>query len=434
MIEEAQKILEYFPIRYNEVEYEYIEHLWRAFTTLVDGEEKGRSFSIMPFHLLFMLALQYKVLRIAKTQTKSSNLFFSGVGSRSKRQLLSENRSVFDMALINERTIPEIFQLIDLDPVVIKNIKNLVDNRNNNLAHAQGGIERKLDEKINKYIQAIEEVQKSIIHLNKDVSINWLYDMRACEDIDQYLESNFLISGLTRSDFGDIMEDLFKAEQVNSEQWQQLVDKGFELSRDKTIIALRNIAKDGSFSEEKRFNVMQALFEQGEVNDEVDIPRNTNIMDLLQLNNQQKTELRAARIYIKNKEYNDHFINFIIEKQNSNTDVIYKPKNLKFQVVSVDGSPYKLLKNGTYEYSFSAIDTCRIYIEEPIVKKNLKYAGRGVDDVILLIHSLNKPLTDKIWDQIIQDNQSSIKDLAQKSGFKEICLCFDSKGEIIKLY
>jgi len=155
MYENAQEIFNYLPIRRNQLESDYIDHLWNAFSVLDESTTSARAFNLMPFHLLFMMAVQYKTLRISKIHKKACELFFCGVAGRSKKELLSAQLSVFDIALINERTIPEIFQLIDLEPEKINSIKKLIDDRNDRLAHAKGGIEQEPDEKIALYIEAL---------------------------------------------------------------------------------------------------------------------------------------------------------------------------------------------------------------------------------------------------------------------------------------
>src|SRR3989339_1717935 len=151
MHKDAQEILNYLPIRRDPSENNYINHLWIVFSTLNESNEIAKPFTIMPFHLLFMMIIQYKVLRIAKSYKQASALFFSGIGGRDKEKLLSEKRSVFDIGLIKESTIPEIFQLIGLNKTSIKNIKDIVNQRNDNLAHAKGGIEKNIENKIDTY-------------------------------------------------------------------------------------------------------------------------------------------------------------------------------------------------------------------------------------------------------------------------------------------
>lgn len=199
--ESAQAILNFLPIRRNSAEEDYINHLWQVFIELDGGDETARSFAMMPFHLLFMTALQYKVLRIAKTHKQASDLFFSGVGGRSKAQLLSAERSVFDIASINERTIPEIFQLVGLDGEVIKGIKALVDERNDNLAHAKGGIERNVEEKIDEYIGAIDSIHKCCLEINEKLASDWLSELDSEDDLKEFVEIRLLGSYLCPTDF-----------------------------------------------------------------------------------------------------------------------------------------------------------------------------------------------------------------------------------------
>ena len=244
MYEEAQKILEYLPIRRNTPENDYINHLWQAFSTLDEGELVARPFAVMPFHLLFMMAVQYKVLRISKAYKQSTNLFFSGVGGRSKAQLLSERRSVFDIALINERTIPEIFQLIGLGSATIQKIKDLIDGRNDNFAHAKGGIERGFEKKIDEYINTAELIQKCCLESNQKVISSWLSEIQNGDDIAQFFETHFFDSYLSPRDFGDIAESLFLAKKLNFDRWRQIVSKGLEVAHDQTILALRAIISE----------------------------------------------------------------------------------------------------------------------------------------------------------------------------------------------
>ena len=74
MYEEAQKILDYLPIRRIEAENDYIEHLWGALRALDNGEKHVRGFAILPLHLLFLLAVQYKILRVATEQQERYSL------------------------------------------------------------------------------------------------------------------------------------------------------------------------------------------------------------------------------------------------------------------------------------------------------------------------------------------------------------------------
>jgi hypothetical protein len=142
----------------------------------------------MLFHILFMLALQYKVLRISKAFGKECNLVFCTAGGRSKDQLVKADKSVFDLALLNERMLPELFQLIGLNEDVIKQIKELVDYRNDNLAHPKGGIESDPEGKVSKYLEVLRIIQKSMLNLNDAVANNWLKEMKKSESGVEYIE------------------------------------------------------------------------------------------------------------------------------------------------------------------------------------------------------------------------------------------------------
>jgi hypothetical protein len=93
MYEDAQEIFEYLPIRRNAPEDEYINQLRDTFELLEKAGQlwnkdtngfavadehlkNARPFAAMPFHLLFMMVLQYKALRIANYNTPSTNFFF----------------------------------------------------------------------------------------------------------------------------------------------------------------------------------------------------------------------------------------------------------------------------------------------------------------------------------------------------------------------
>ena len=285
MYEDAQKIINYLPIRKNKAENDYIEHLWRAFSELDTSESPAHPFCIMPFHLLFMLAVQYKILRVSQIHTESCNLFFCGVAGRCKKELLSDQKSVFDIALINERTIPEIFQLVGLENGVIKSIKDLIDERNNNLAHAKGGIEQKIEEKVDLYLQAVESIQQKFKSHNEQMTHSWLEEITDGDNIDQLLENRFLDSSITPNDFGDIVGILLGAEQLDFDQWTQVMNKGLELAYDKTISALHELAKSET-EDSKRFNAIRVLQENGEIDDEmkksiIESEKDEEILELL---------------------------------------------------------------------------------------------------------------------------------------------------------
>ena len=113
MYEEALEIHKYLPIRKNSLEDEYITHLWQTFFTLDSSNELVQPFMMMPFHLLFMMALQYKALRISKELNNEYSLVFTIKNFRDAHTL-SQPNSVFDFSLLLARTLPDSFRLINL--------------------------------------------------------------------------------------------------------------------------------------------------------------------------------------------------------------------------------------------------------------------------------------------------------------------------------
>ncbi len=150
----------------------------------------------MPFHILFMLALQYKVLRINKIYGKECKLIFCTSGSRYKKELLNPALSVFDLALLSEKHLPEFFQLIGLDEDTIRTIKKFINYRNDNLAHPKGGIEQNPEARITSYIEVLKNIQIFMLSLNNKVAKKWIGEMdpgeAGVEYIDLHLAEEFL--------------------------------------------------------------------------------------------------------------------------------------------------------------------------------------------------------------------------------------------------
>ena len=91
MEEKVLEIHDFLPVaRRSTVENDYILHLWDAYLTLDTLGDAGRGFSIMPFHIMFMLALQYKILRIATNPQYESLCVYGNVWLPGDSKLLVE--------------------------------------------------------------------------------------------------------------------------------------------------------------------------------------------------------------------------------------------------------------------------------------------------------------------------------------------------------
>lgn len=204
MYEDSYEIFEYLPIRVNTSEDEYIKHLWDAYVSLDSSGGPGRSFSVMTFHLLYMLALQYKLIRIYTEMPEKYNTAFIAYSGRDKESIIKPE-SVFDIGLLAERTIPDLFKIIDIDDAVIRDAKKLIDNRNDNLAHAKGGIEQNPEEKISEYLLSLRSIQNYCDYLNNIVADKWSLRIKENSiqdsELQNFIESQLLDSHLCPADF-----------------------------------------------------------------------------------------------------------------------------------------------------------------------------------------------------------------------------------------
>lgn len=201
MTEEAQEILNYLPLNTNTLESEYIDHLWDVASVLLDGADNVQSFSIMPFHLLFMLAIQYKALRISKCLCDSYKLAFTIRSVRDNERDLLSPTDPFTIGNLNEKEIVDLFKIIGLSDTVRGNIRKLINNRNDNLAHAKGGIERQLENRITTYLDALAQIQGCFNSINDKIAEEWEAELQRDEDMKEFVNLRLLNSYLCLSDF-----------------------------------------------------------------------------------------------------------------------------------------------------------------------------------------------------------------------------------------
>lgn len=299
MYEDAQKIFDYLPIEAGQ-ESIYIQHLSGAFQTLIKEDTPIREFAIIPFHLLFMFAIQYKVYRISAYKQndyleilKKCKLYDKGHEQVLKNNspiigqngYVSSNCSVKNLSLIPEKQIFDFFKIINVGDNILKKAKDLVTIRGT-YAHANGNIEENIEEIIGKYINVLQEVQKCMWIVNKNM-YNWVNEIEEGEfPLDYFFMERFLHSQFSKEDFGDIIHTLLSSEELDFDQWQQVVNKGLEISYDKTILSLLEISKNKQ-DEGKMFNVIRVLYENSEIDEGMknDILKNENDQDIIELLN-----------------------------------------------------------------------------------------------------------------------------------------------------
>jgi hypothetical protein len=268
MYEDVPNIFEYLPIRRNAPENDYINHLWQSFSVLDESESVARPFAVMPFHLLFMLAIQYKVLRIYKEQKEKYELALTTKNPRDEEKDILAPDSPLAIAFLGESEIVDFLKIAGLTVDDARSIKkSIVRYRNDKIAHAKGYIEQDIETKIAEYFGWLETLQTVYRQMNQNIADLWLSEAEIGDDMEQFLEIHFLDSCFSPRDFGDIIKTLLQAEQLDFEQWTQVVNKGLELAYDQTILALHEIAKNET-DDGKRFNANRILEENG-INDEL---------------------------------------------------------------------------------------------------------------------------------------------------------------------
>lgn len=263
--EYALPILEYLPIRRNPQEHEYIEHLWRAYSVLDGGEHENmaRSFAIMPFHLLYLLAVQYKLFRLFRWMPERYQTARERFVGREKNYPEIKNPgSVFDLGFFNEKCVFDFLGILGLEDLCIEEGKILVQERNDTIAHVKGKMEPNVEGKIARYLSVMNKIQKCSHSLNEAVADEWLEEVEEGEDMEEFFENRLASAYVSKYDFSDIVSIFLDSEKLHFEQWEQVVEKGFELAPDKTTKTLLRIA-DTHHDDAKRFNAHCILEERG---------------------------------------------------------------------------------------------------------------------------------------------------------------------------
>jgi len=269
MYEDAQEIFEYLPIRRNTTENDYIDHLWQAFSALSQTDTTARPFAVMPFNLLFMMAIQYKVLRIYKEQKEKYELALTTKNLRDEERDILAPESPLAIAFLGESEIVDFLKIAGLSADDARGIKkSIVRYRNDKIAHAKGYIEQDIETKIAEYFGWLETLQTVYHQMNQNVADHWLSEVEIGDDMEQFLEIHFLDSCFSPRDFGDVVGTLLEAEQLDFDQWEQVVNIGLELAYDQTILALHEIVKNET-DDGKRFNAIRVLHENGVIDEEM---------------------------------------------------------------------------------------------------------------------------------------------------------------------
>lgn len=259
MYEAAQEILDYLPINRSRPEANYIDHLWNAFLALESTDNGARPFIIMPFHLLFMLALQFKVLRISRERKSDYDLAFTMESPREDEKAILDPGSAFDLGLLKESKLIDLLKIVGMNPERVREIKLLVRNRNDNLAHAKGGIEPEPNERIDQYLGALRDLQPLFLPHNDRIAEKWLNEITDEDDLGGYLDIRLPDSQLCPADFRKGRLTVFSFdEDVSLEEWRSAVSQVFSSGSRPGMLWLNHIAQNHPDGE-KRSDVARMI-------------------------------------------------------------------------------------------------------------------------------------------------------------------------------
>ncbi len=280
MYENAYEILNYLPIDADTEKLYINSHLFATFQIVNEEEEPVRAFSILPFHLLFMFAVQYKVYRISAYKTEEYLKILESCNLRDKgnKEVLEKNPpivtnsninisstcSVRNLSLIPEKQIFDFLKIIDVDQETIKKAKKLVEIRGT-YAHANGQFEKNIEDRIEEYLEILKTIQLHMAEINKNTQ-NWIDEIEEGESLEYFFNGRLSQSQFSPYDFGDIVSTLLESDILSEEQWYQVVDKGLELSYSNTISALRYILINSSDSD-KKVAALNVLQKEGDVDE-----------------------------------------------------------------------------------------------------------------------------------------------------------------------
>lgn len=272
MYEEAYEVLDYLP-RDAGGESAYIGHLWGAFAALMEKEEPISAFAILPFHLLFMLSVQGKVYRISAFDTKSylTTLASCGRINAGNRKVLEENPpipdaqgtipsrcSVRNLSLLPEKQLFDFLRLIGANNVTIDKAIDLVEIRGT-YAHANGNIEKHIEERVDMYLDVLRSIQKGMIKLNDAIAQQWLSELSEEEDLKAFVENRLSASMLDPIDFRSGELTLFSLEEdTNIDDWKVAVTGALARSPVLANLWLKYVAEKHS-EKERRDYVVQIL-------------------------------------------------------------------------------------------------------------------------------------------------------------------------------
>jgi len=213
------RISKFLPTRCDSSEANYIKYLSNSFGKLsnkIDDDDMSDGFAIIPFHLLFMMALQYRILRIFKDRPENYRLSITLKNTKENRAILNPS-SPFDFSLFNESEVVNFFRLVDCKDDKLGKIKFLIKERNN-LAHASGNIDNNPEKKCEEYLSCLDEIQKLFSKSNQLLADEFLKELEEDWDIKQFFEIRFKSYLINEYDYKEIVRIFLECDKLNESQ------------------------------------------------------------------------------------------------------------------------------------------------------------------------------------------------------------------------
>ena len=214
------KISKFLPFRCGSSEANYIKYLSNSFDKLsnkVDDSDISDGFAIIPFHLLFMMALNYRVLRISKDQSEKYHLALTFKKEIKENEKIFNPSSPFDFSVFGESEVLNFFKLVGCKEDELGKIKSLIRVRNN-LAHANGNIEINPEKRCEEYLGSLEIIQKLFSKSNQQLAHKFLKEIESDENIEQFFEIRYKDNIINEYDLKEIAGIFIKKNNITKDQ------------------------------------------------------------------------------------------------------------------------------------------------------------------------------------------------------------------------
>ena len=214
------RISKFLPVRCDFTEVSYIKYLSNSFDKLsnkIDDSDISDGFAIIPFHLLFMMALHYRALRIFKDQSENYRLAITFKKEIKENEKIFNPSSPFDFSVFGESEVLNFFKLVGCKEDELGKIKSLIRVRNN-LAHANGNIEINPEKRCEEYLGSLEIIQKLFSKSNQQLAHKFLKEIESDENIEQFFEIRYKDNIINEYDLKEIAGIFIKKNNITKDQ------------------------------------------------------------------------------------------------------------------------------------------------------------------------------------------------------------------------